>query len=210
MLHSQNKNFAFTIVEVLITLAIIGVVSAITIPSLIHKYRKSLVENRMKQFYSTVNQAIKLSEDENGEVQGWDFPKHAYNTTEIREFLNKYILPYLSGNIQFSNNVFLRFPNGVNTYWEGGFPGTINIYVRFLDNKLEKNVRKGTGGIDYFHFQLKHENRVITPYRYNYSGNYCTNGADCCYAGVQGDHNDCAKVIMRNGWKIPADYPFKF
>lgn len=36
----MNRNQAFTLAEVLITLAIIGVVAALTIPSLIKKYRK--------------------------------------------------------------------------------------------------------------------------------------------------------------------------
>ena len=41
-----NKKLAFTLAEVLITLGIIGVVAAITIPNLISTYRKKQIEFR--------------------------------------------------------------------------------------------------------------------------------------------------------------------
>ena len=62
----------FTLAEVLITLGIIGVVAAMTIPSLMTAYNKHLTETRLKKFYSLFNQAIKLSVVENDEVEGWD------------------------------------------------------------------------------------------------------------------------------------------
>ena len=48
----------FTLAEVLITLGIIGVVAALTLPSLIQKNNNKVVETRLKKFYSTMNQAL--------------------------------------------------------------------------------------------------------------------------------------------------------
>ena len=61
----------FTLAEVLITLGIIGVVAAITIPSLMTAYNKHITETRLKKFYSLFNQAIKLSVVVNDEYEGW-------------------------------------------------------------------------------------------------------------------------------------------
>uniref|UniRef100_UPI00402818C9 prepilin-type N-terminal cleavage/methylation domain-containing protein n=1 Tax=Candidatus Scatousia sp. TaxID=3085663 RepID=UPI00402818C9 len=63
---------AFTLAEVLITLGIIGIVAAMTMPTLIGKYKKKELANRAKVAYSILSQAIKLSEVENGEVKYWD------------------------------------------------------------------------------------------------------------------------------------------
>ena len=49
---------AFTLAEVLITLGIIGVVAAMTLPALIQSYANTVVETRLAKFYSTINQAI--------------------------------------------------------------------------------------------------------------------------------------------------------
>lgn len=48
--HSQYKGF--TLAEVLITLGIIGVVAAMTLPTLIQNYQKGVALNRLKQSYS--------------------------------------------------------------------------------------------------------------------------------------------------------------
>lgn len=44
-----SKN-GFTMAEVLITLGIIGIVAAMTLPALVQKYQNYIVENRMKNF----------------------------------------------------------------------------------------------------------------------------------------------------------------
>ena len=68
----QDYKVAFTLVEVLITLGIIGVVAAMTMPTLIQNYRKNLVVTRLQKFYSTMNQAIKQSEVDNGDKLYWE------------------------------------------------------------------------------------------------------------------------------------------
>lgn len=56
------NNKAFTLAEVLITLGIIGIIAAMTIPNIIAGYRKNVVETRLAKLYSSINQAIKISE----------------------------------------------------------------------------------------------------------------------------------------------------
>lgn len=89
---------AFTLAEVLVTLGIIGIVAAMTMPTLIEKHRKQESAIRAKEAYSIMSQAIKLSEVENGDVKYWETNlsgSHSFENTDI--FYKKYILPYLKG-----------------------------------------------------------------------------------------------------------------
>ncbi len=56
--HFSLPKSAFTLAEVLITLGIIGVVAALTIPSLIQKYQMKSFEVAFKKQYSVLNNAI--------------------------------------------------------------------------------------------------------------------------------------------------------
>ena len=81
------KDKWFTLAEILITLGIIGVVAAITIPSLMTAHKKHVTGAKLKKSVSTLNQAIKLSESENGELETWD------KSLDQEEFINIYLRP---------------------------------------------------------------------------------------------------------------------
>lgn len=53
-----NKKFAFTLSEVLITLVIIGVVAAITVPVLFANYQEKAIKSSLKKNYSALTQAL--------------------------------------------------------------------------------------------------------------------------------------------------------
>ena len=67
-INTSIKFKGFTLAEVLITLGIIGIIAAMTLPTVIQKYRKQEVETKLAKFYSVMNQALKLSISENGEI----------------------------------------------------------------------------------------------------------------------------------------------
>ena len=56
----NNAKNGFTLAEVLITLVIIGIVAALTIPSVINNYHKKQVGVKLKKFYSVMQQALQL------------------------------------------------------------------------------------------------------------------------------------------------------
>lgn len=66
MQQNHVKN-AFTLAEVLITLGIIGVVAAMTLPTLMQNAQNRELEAALKKNYSIIQQAFKLYEAENGE-----------------------------------------------------------------------------------------------------------------------------------------------
>ncbi|MBQ8458754.1 type II secretion system protein [bacterium] len=55
-----SKKSAFTLAETLITLSIIGVVSAMTIPALVTKVRHKILEHQFRDTYAIINQAWRL------------------------------------------------------------------------------------------------------------------------------------------------------
>lgn len=60
------KTKAFTLAEILITLAIIGIVAALTIPSLIQNYKAVQLKSQLQKAYSLLNQAIQMEYAETG------------------------------------------------------------------------------------------------------------------------------------------------
>lgn len=65
------KRFAFTLAEVLITLAIIGVVAAITIPSLMNKIQDAQFKNAAKEAYSKASQAVQNMRANEGDLSDY-------------------------------------------------------------------------------------------------------------------------------------------
>lgn len=89
---------AFTLSETLIAIAIIGIVAALTIPNLVMKYQKHVVETRLKKAYTTFSAVINRSIAENGEPKYWSLPNlGSGNSSKNTQFyVEKYILPYLN------------------------------------------------------------------------------------------------------------------
>ena len=57
--------------EVLVTLGIIGIVAALTIPSLIQKHQEKVTVTRLRQTYSIFSQAVELAQIDYGDINFW-------------------------------------------------------------------------------------------------------------------------------------------
>lgn len=88
----NNKKSGFTLAEVLITLGIIGVVAALTIPVLLQKYEEKVTVTKVKKMYSILSNAYELAKIEYGDISQWGVssePKKA--ALDIREKFEKYL-----------------------------------------------------------------------------------------------------------------------
>lgn len=92
--QNLKKFAAFTLAEVLITLGIIGIVAALTIPTLISKYNKKLIEVGMEKTFRDLSNLIKISEVDNGPYETWDFSLSGSPENQ-KKFINKYFAPYI-------------------------------------------------------------------------------------------------------------------
>jgi len=81
-----GRKQAFTLAEVLITLGIIGVVAAMTLPTLIQKHQKRVLEKQFIKAYSLISQAAKKAEADLGftpECYYWN--KNPYGNNRCTE-----------------------------------------------------------------------------------------------------------------------------
>ena len=61
-----KQKIAFTLAEVLITLGIIGVVAALTLPSVVAHYKEKVLVTQVKKAYSEMQNALKMYSAQNG------------------------------------------------------------------------------------------------------------------------------------------------
>ena len=66
--HRIKKSPGFTLAEVLITLGIIGVVAALTLPTLISNYRNKVLAVQTRKTYSIINQALQRYQADSGNI----------------------------------------------------------------------------------------------------------------------------------------------
>ena len=78
--HFSLKLSAFTLAEVLITLGIIGVVAAMTMPSLITNYKIKETVSKLKKVNTTFNNAFLQAKEENGEISDWGLSNSTLDT----------------------------------------------------------------------------------------------------------------------------------
>lgn len=82
------KHTGFTMSEVLITLGIIGVVAAMTLPALINNNRNKALEAAFKKNYSVIEQALNMYYAQNGERLTKDIIQRGYLKANIIEYFN--------------------------------------------------------------------------------------------------------------------------
>lgn len=65
-MNKQNHKPAFTLAEVLVTLAIIGVVASLTVPNIVKNYQDAALKAAWKKNFSDISQAFKMLATDNG------------------------------------------------------------------------------------------------------------------------------------------------
>ena len=100
--YSLFKKCAFTLAEVLITLGIIGVVAAMTLPTLINMTNKKELEVALKKTYSELNQASMLFKENEGYSVADAMNGLAEGYQQYKDTINTFI-KYFQGGHKYSN-----------------------------------------------------------------------------------------------------------
>lgn len=121
---------AFTLAEVLITLGIIGVVAALTIPNVIANYQKTEYVTRLKKAYAITNQALKQMAADSGCIDdlkctGVFDSSVADPQNTLGDALVKYF--NVSKNCKRGTNQHC-WPDITNRYYDGTYTGTNSTY----------------------------------------------------------------------------------
>ena len=225
----KNK-FGFTLAEVLITLGIIGVVAAMTLPVLIGNYQKKATVAKLQKAYTILNQALKQSELDNGDYQYWD------STDDMMplDYVQKYWQPYFketklcktSKECGYDNDYPWLFTNGGKcTYTvarddlrtgiltSDGILYSISIREGAPTNEdgyatneivivdINGAARPNVAGKDMFIFVRTEDG--IRPFRYKNNTNFINSECSKTASGFS-----CAAKIMKDGWQIKSDYPW--
>ena len=174
-----KKIFAFTLAEVLITIGVIGVVAAITIPSLITKSHRIIVENRLKDSYSIISNAVKMAEEEWG--VGFEptdgLTSTGWSPRSSKFVFDKYFRPFMKINYEYSqddcvelskaygqnpnsgmyidyNGACYSLPNGTSIIFWAGRKDTDSPYLMTVQFRINPAKKKQIDGIDVFGFQI--------------------------------------------------------
>ena len=132
-----HKRTAFTLAEVLITLGIIGIVAALTFPTLIANYRVSVLKNDFKKADTIIQQAIQKTVTEAGydDITSFNIPGRHVTTENWAELqnqtveLNEYWLKQFSVTKAVTENELTKLK-----YSCSGLLGQ-GEFCRYYDNK---------------------------------------------------------------------------
>ena len=86
---------AFTLAEVLITLGVIGVVAAVTMPTLVKNYQKKQTVTKLKKAYSELSQAMNIAQKDLGMFEDWDFANFPTQADSAKYFFENVLKPNL-------------------------------------------------------------------------------------------------------------------
>ena len=90
-----SKKIAFTLAEVLITIGVIGVVAAVTLPTVIQNHQKKQTVVQLKKAYSELLQAFTMAQKDFGAYEDWYLGPFEDNVVSTKFFFDKVLSPNL-------------------------------------------------------------------------------------------------------------------
>lgn len=221
----------FTLAEVLITLGIIGIVAAMTLPILNAKYQKKIIATQLKTSYTLIQQIFERAKADHEDASYWmesfDMGTSAFDEN-IKMFVDTYFLPYVHGKfvkgtaleigysdyvgtlsnpdkkIQTYDTQYIKLSNGpvINMTFNNNGVQFSDILMYVDVNGLKRpNIR----GKDIFLFNFSFKTGKVTLYGYNRKRTTLINND--CGKSEWGDQC-CGAIIMLDNWEIKDDYPW--
>ncbi len=212
------KKVGFTLAEVLITLAIIGVVAALTIPSVVRNYQKTQTVTQLKKTYAALANTTNLAIAEQGPMTGWEIGQ-ASSGDDAEKFVDTYMIPYLKilKNCGSKDNSGLCardiYGQWARFYLADGTYIRVMLGNNYTFVQIDLNGQKKPNAYGKDMFELKY---------YVAGGSYIGKFMPECYTCAR-DHliNEatwgcnknaskqlCMALIMKDGWQISDDYPW--
>jgi len=230
-LSTLKKKAAFTLAEILITLGIIGIVAAMTIPNLIAEQQKRTTVTKLQRAMSVLNQAYRRAYDDVGEATAEEA-----SAMGSEEYFNKYWASYIKTahicktyqDCGYESNTPFVYINNVQTAMHlvsDGCRTTIKTMDGFtylivtrsgtdladIDPKIWVDINSGAKpnrlGKDVFLFIRATDGEkggVVLPFGYDKTNEEIDE--KCTKSSSTGQY--CAEKIRRAGWKIEKDYPW--
>ena len=222
------KKQAFTLVEVLTTLAIIGIIAALTLASLISGYQSKIYTSQVKKAYTELVNAVQqvmidenandeISEvsEGNGDITGFYTTTASLNTSDTHSgaqyFLSTYFKSIKKGygtSGVMANSYITSFGKDIGTvddnYYCIGLKTGSSVCMKFQNNiskvVIDSNGKKAPNqsGKDLFVMKINSDGSISD----------LDENANNCEVSSAGDSNlekyasGCLTKIMTEGWKI--------
>ena len=218
----SNKKFAFTLAEVMVTMSIVGVVAAMTIPTLHYQRVKREYSAKLKNFYSRMNNAILDMQMDKGSFSDMQLVRNEEKDPGNKCGYNWYIAnldPYYGHEYVDATHKTVYFRDGSKLILHGKYG--------CLDVDYDVNGDKGPNrqGFDQYRFLYCFDNgsRVAHFGREDiFFGTYgsgltaanTTRAQMVAKCGTKTDTSDgrlwCTKLLENDQWEFKSDYPWKF
>ncbi|MDR1326924.1 MAG: prepilin-type N-terminal cleavage/methylation domain-containing protein [Heliobacteriaceae bacterium] len=220
-LRARNDVRGFTLAEVLITLGIIGVVAALTMPALIAEHKKKVFITKSRYMYSLLSQATVSVIAEHGDISGWDFGATGGvgPTPELtRNFVYKYYAPYINYvKDGIKNGVYyMELKNGIHLAWQLDWQSGANATNVYMVPSFDGTVEDLLGP----HRDYSHKDIVLTighgmPLRFfswvnmnDRAGMINESNYGCNKTQPVNRRLHCGALLQYDGWEIKNDYPW--
>jgi len=221
--------------EVLITLGIIGVVAAITMPTLIAKHQKQVTVQRLKKVYSVLGQMVMRTYADNGPVSDFLQTGETVDADKTKEFFETYWFPYFNEPMVVKH----LYPRDLIYDIKGNSAG-ISVYTDYSVGRVLFSTQDGTiynvwvmgwskndegnNVAQYTNNQLIYVdiNGLKGPNRYgkdifrffiNFNNNVVKSDCDnYIMTDINQNCNNsgicCSGKIIKDGWQITDTYPW--
>lgn len=206
-INLYNKIFkGFTLAEVLITLGIIGIIAAMTIPTLIQSYKKKEATTRLKKFNSIMAQAVMMSENENGVIN--NLIQTGAGVEEVEQWFYQYLSPYLL----FEKSNYNTNDRGFTVYLLDGSSFYIwkaNCTEIYFDINGPK--KPNIMGKDQFNFMICSEEIPGWADNRHWGAYYNTTDKSRSLRLKKCETNArfCSGLLEYDNWEFKEDYPYK-
>ena len=188
------KKNGFTLAEVLITLGIVGVIAALTIPSMTHNVSKQQVGPALAKGINSLEAANRKALADNGAIR----------LNDIGNYFSEVLAAQLNGNLvePDQNTTFFVTNDGIS--YQDFSVSNQNYYTLIIDIN-GYNKKPNAGGIDMFRVYVTQDGKVIPSGSAEAASNSDiiqeSASVNCNGADVN-PSTACTNTIIQDGWEM--------
>ncbi len=206
----RKKTLAFTVAEILVAMSIVGVVAAMTIPTLHYNKTKKEYSVKIKNFYSRMQNAVEDMQIDKGSFK--DMKKPANTDAAMTWYMNN-VDPYMGHQYVKDKKVYYKDGSSLALIYIGGC----------LDVNYDVNGDKSPNrsGYDIYRFLYCFDRGERSGWFGDEDTFFGTYGGELVKTGTTrgqminkcGDKEGtayCSRLLQVDNWEFKQDYPYKF
>ena len=222
-LGKNRVRVGITLAEMMLTISIIGVIAVLVLPPVISHNKQQETANKLKKFYANINQAVRLSEIENGKCSTWRYPASKENDS-VLAFYKQYFAKYtkavdikrqnVSTAAGTSKRDVIKLADG-SAFWMSYSSSIDDRLAVFYFYPNADKITNINAKRDVFLFELYKSKCFVEPYTLNWKNTRAdlksSSNKYGCNSKPTSKKNTkyyCAKLIEYDGWQISKDYPW--